>query len=84
MRQWSNRYYYRPERLVLLATRSDAGADEWLAAPDPLDELGSAEARNTVSPQQRGTSFAGETPGDESAAGMDWLVAFTGREVACI
>lgn len=62
MRQWRNRYYYRPERLVLLATRGDSGADEWSAAPDPLDELGSAEARNTISPQQRGTSLPGKRP----------------------
>ncbi|WP_427017404.1 TIGR03086 family metal-binding protein [Pseudarthrobacter sp. P1] len=37
-------------------------------------------ARNTISPQMRGSSFAEETLVDESAANMDRLVAFTGRQ----
>jgi uncharacterized protein (TIGR03086 family) len=41
-------------------------------------------ARNTISPQMRGTSFAEETLVDESAASMERLIAFTGREVAGI
>jgi hypothetical protein len=41
-------------------------------------------ARNTISPQMRGTSFAEEALVDESAASMDRLAAFTGREVAGI
>lgn len=41
-------------------------------------------ARNTISPQMRGTSFADETLVDESAASMERLIAFTGREVAGI
>lgn len=41
-------------------------------------------ARNTISPQRRGTSFADETLVDESAASMERLIAFTGREVAGI
>ncbi len=36
-------------------------------------------ARNTISPQMRGTSFADETLVDESAESMARLVAFTGR-----
>ncbi|BCW70822.1 TIGR03086 family metal-binding protein [Arthrobacter sp. NicSoilB8] len=36
------------ERLVLLATTGDAGPDEWSAAPDPIDELASAEASLAV------------------------------------
>jgi uncharacterized protein (TIGR03086 family) len=36
------------ERLVLLATNGDAGPDEWAAAPDPMDELSSAEAALAV------------------------------------
>ncbi|MCX6499634.1 MAG: TIGR03086 family metal-binding protein [Arthrobacter sp.] len=36
-------------------------------------------ARNTISPQMRGTSFAEETLVDESAESMARLVAFTGR-----
>ena len=39
-------------------------------------------ARNTISPQMRGKSFAAETLVDESAASMERLVAFTGRQVA--
>ncbi|MBT2535856.1 TIGR03086 family metal-binding protein [Arthrobacter sp. ISL-69] len=39
-------------------------------------------ARNTISPQMRGKSFAAETLVDESAASMGRLVAFTGRQVA--
>ena len=39
-------------------------------------------ARNTISPQMRGASFAEETLVDESAASLDRLVAFTGRPVA--
>ena len=38
-------------------------------------------ARNTNSPQMRGKSFADETLVEESAASMDRLVAFTGRQV---
>ncbi|WP_219729682.1 TIGR03086 family metal-binding protein [Pseudarthrobacter sp. NBSH8] len=38
-------------------------------------------ARNTISPQMRGRSFADETLVEESAASMDRLVAFTGRQV---
>jgi uncharacterized protein (TIGR03086 family) len=41
-------------------------------------------ARNTISPQMRGKSFAAETLVDESAASMERLVAFTGRQVAGI
>ncbi|MHA7222033.1 TIGR03086 family metal-binding protein [Arthrobacter sp. RHLT1-20] len=41
-------------------------------------------ARNTISPQMRGTSFAEETLFDESALSLDRLIAFTGREVAGI
>lgn len=41
-------------------------------------------ARNTISPQRRDTSFADETLVDESAASMERLIAFTGREVAGI
>ncbi len=32
------------DRLVTLATTGDAGADDWAAAPDPIDELTGAEA----------------------------------------
>jgi len=39
-------------------------------------------ARNTISPQMRGKSFAEETLVDESAASLERLVAFTGRQVA--
>ena len=39
-------------------------------------------ARNTISPQMRGASFAEETLIDESAASLERLVAFTGREVS--
>lgn len=39
-------------------------------------------ARNTISPQMRGKSFADETLVEESAQSMDRLVAFTGRQVA--
>ncbi|MBV1779725.1 TIGR03086 family protein [Paeniglutamicibacter sp. ABSL32-1] len=39
-------------------------------------------ARNTISPQMRGASFAEETLVDESAASLERLVAFTGREVS--
>ncbi|GAA1860797.1 TIGR03086 family metal-binding protein [Paeniglutamicibacter psychrophenolicus] len=38
-------------------------------------------ARNTISPQMRGNSFADETLVDESAASLERLVAFTGRNV---
>lgn len=38
-------------------------------------------ARNTISPQMRGASFAEETLVGESAASLERLVAFTGREV---
>jgi uncharacterized protein (TIGR03086 family) len=41
-------------------------------------------ARNTISAQMRGTSFAEETLVDESAASLERLIAFTGREVAGI
>ncbi|MDQ0618689.1 TIGR03086 family metal-binding protein [Arthrobacter globiformis] len=41
-------------------------------------------ARNTISPQMRGKSFAAETLVDESSASMERLVAFTGRQVAGI
>jgi uncharacterized protein (TIGR03086 family) len=41
-------------------------------------------ARNTISPQMRGASFAEETLVDESAASMERLIAFTGREIAGI
>lgn len=86
-----NHYF---ERLATMATTDDAGADDWAAAPDPINELISAEAtlaivqrrgrrpRNTISPQMRGRSFANETLVEESAASMDRLVAFTGRQVA--
>ena len=33
-----------PGRLETLATKGDAGADDWAAAPDPINELISAEA----------------------------------------
>jgi uncharacterized protein (TIGR03086 family) len=36
------------DRLVVAAQNSDAGPDEWAAAPDPLDELSSAEATLAV------------------------------------
>ena len=36
------------DRLVAAAERGDAGPDEWAAAPDPLDELSSAEATLAV------------------------------------
>ena len=36
------------ERLVRLATDGDAGADDWAAIPDPLNELSSAEATLAV------------------------------------
>ncbi|TQC45299.1 TIGR03086 family protein [Rhodococcus sp. WS4] len=36
------------DRLVLAARNSDAGPDDWAAAPDPLDELSSAEASLAV------------------------------------
>lgn len=39
-------------------------------------------AHNTISSQMRGKSFADETLVEESAASMDRLVAFTGRQVA--
>ncbi|MBT2548853.1 TIGR03086 family metal-binding protein [Arthrobacter sp. ISL-65] len=41
-------------------------------------------ARNTISPQMRGKSFATETLVAESAASMERLIAFTGRQVAGI
>ncbi len=39
-------------------------------------------ARNTISPQARGTSFADEVMVADSAASLERLIAFTGREVA--
>jgi uncharacterized protein (TIGR03086 family) len=39
-------------------------------------------ARNTISPQMRGASFAEETVVGESAESLDRLIAFTGRQVA--
>ncbi len=39
-------------------------------------------ARNTISPQMRGKSFADELMVEESAASTDRPVAFTGRRVA--
>jgi uncharacterized protein (TIGR03086 family) len=39
-------------------------------------------ARNTISPQMRGGSFAEETLVDESAGSLDRLIAFTGRQIA--
>ncbi len=39
-------------------------------------------ARNTISPQARGTSFAAEVMIADSAASLERLIAFTGREVA--
>lgn len=36
------------ERLVLAATSGDAGPDDWAAAPDPMNELASAEAALAV------------------------------------
>ena len=36
------------DRLVTAAERGDAGPDEWAAAPDPVDELSSAEATLAV------------------------------------
>lgn len=53
-----------------------------LAVSPVLSDYVLGLARNTISPQMRGTSFAEETLVDESAASMDRLVAFTGREVA--
>ena len=55
-----------------------------LAVSPVLSDYVLGLARNTISPQMRGTSFAEETLVDESAASMDRLVAFTGREVAGI
>ncbi|NYE93897.1 uncharacterized protein (TIGR03086 family) [Psychromicrobium silvestre] len=36
------------ERLTAISTTGDAGPDEWAAAPDPIDELSSAEAALAV------------------------------------
>jgi uncharacterized protein (TIGR03086 family) len=36
------------DRLVAAGTHGDAGPDEWTAAPDPIDELSSAEATLAV------------------------------------
>ena len=39
-------------------------------------------ARNTISPEMRGGSFAEETLVDESAGSLHRLIAFTGRQIA--
>jgi uncharacterized protein (TIGR03086 family) len=59
-----------------------AGHD--LAVSPVLADYVLALARNTISPRMRGTSFAEETLVDESAASLERLIAFTGREVAGI
>ncbi|WP_395858167.1 TIGR03086 family metal-binding protein [Arthrobacter oryzae] len=41
-------------------------------------------ARVTIGPQARGTAFAAEVLVDESAASLERLIGFTGREVAGI
>lgn len=53
-----------------------------LAVSPVLSEYVLGLARNTISPEMRGSSFAEETLVDESAASLDRLIAFTGREVA--
>jgi uncharacterized protein (TIGR03086 family) len=55
-----------------------------LAVSPVLSEYVLGLARNTISPQMRGKSFAEETLVDESAASLQRLIAFTGREVAGI
>jgi uncharacterized protein (TIGR03086 family) len=55
-----------------------------LAVSPVLSDYVLGLARNTISPQMRGKSFAKETLVDESAASLHRLVAFTGREVAGI
>jgi uncharacterized protein (TIGR03086 family) len=55
-----------------------------LAVSPVLSEYVLGLARNTISPQMRGKSFAEETLVDESAASLERLIAFTGREVAGI
>lgn len=47
-----------------------------------LSEYVLSLARNTISPEMRGGSFAEETLVDESAGSLHRLVAFTGRQVA--
>ncbi|MEO5778652.1 TIGR03086 family metal-binding protein [Arthrobacter sp. PAMC25284] len=63
------------DRLVLLAGSGDAGPDEWSAAPDPMDELGSAEAALAVAQRVlRGVSesdLASPTPCEDfTVAGL--------------
>jgi uncharacterized protein (TIGR03086 family) len=53
-----------------------------LAVSPVLSDYVLGLARNTISPQMRGKSFAEETLADESAASMERLIAFTGRQVA--
>lgn len=60
-----------------LATATGADLEVAPALSDYVLSL----ARNTISPQMRGASFADETLVDESAASIERLVAFTGREV---
>ncbi len=55
-----------------------------LAVSPVLSDYVLGLARNTIRPQMRGTSFAEETLVDESAASLERLIAFTGREVAGI
>lgn len=49
-----------------------------------LSEYVLALARNTIAPSMRGASFAEETLVEESAASLDRLVAFTGRQTAIL
>lgn len=61
-----------------LATATGAELDVTPGLSDYVLSL----ARNTIGPQMRGTSFAEETLVDESAASLERLMAFTGRDVA--
>lgn len=61
-----------------------AATGQELAVSPVLSEYVLGLARNTISPQMRGNTFANETLVDESAASLHRLIAFTGREVAGI
>lgn len=61
------------ERLVLLAASGDAGPDEWAAAPDPIDELSSAEAALAVA--QRVLRGVGESDLGSATPCEDFTVA---------
>jgi uncharacterized protein (TIGR03086 family) len=61
-----------------------AATRQELAVSPALSDYVLGLARDTISPQMRGKSFAAETLVDESSASMERLVAFTGRQVAGI